>query len=309
MNAYQQAAHQVHDFGFNVTAIKGGTKRPGHAWECWQSARQTLNDVNALPWYGASGLGVISGVGGLRIFDFDDCPEPGPAVRVLNAMGLDSSYPWFWPSGSGKGWGIAVRCDGELPAGVLSSNGKGPGVYKAPGVGFDHLELRWRDCQTVLPPSQHPEGPGYQWRNGAPGEPPAVVTPEQVLRAFLAVTRREPADQAPAEPHTAAAEPGEAEERAGDLYARTHSWRDILEPLGWKYVATHGKRVLWTRPGKDPKDGWSAATGGDFDGLWVWSEAGDVAPFTPGVRYSRYAAYALLYHGGDYTAAARAIYA
>ena len=59
---------------------------------------------------------------------------------------------------------------------MLSTNGKGPGVFSAPGSGFDHLELRWRECQTVLPPSKHPTGPGYKWLNGEPTEPPATMT-------------------------------------------------------------------------------------------------------------------------------------
>ena len=63
-------------------------------------------------------------------------------------------------------------------------------MFSAPGSGFDHLELRWRECQTVLPPSKHPTGPGYQWMNGQPTEPPATVTAARILAAFQAVTER-----------------------------------------------------------------------------------------------------------------------
>jgi hypothetical protein len=61
-------------------------------------------------------------------------------------------------------------------------------VYKAAGIGFDHLELRWERCQSLLPPSTHPEGPGYVWVNGEPTEPPTTVTPWAIIGAFQAVT-------------------------------------------------------------------------------------------------------------------------
>lgn len=311
MNQYQRAAHHLHDLGCNVTAIKVREKRPAHPWERWQTAQQALDDVNALPWRDAGGVGVISGVGGLRVFDFDDCPDIAPAASVLTELGLPTTYPWLCRSGSGNGWSITVRCDDELPAGVLSTNGKGPGVYKAPGQGFDHLELRWKECQTVLPPSLHPTGPGYRWYNVEPTEPPARVTAQQIVDAFLAVTIRESSVPIPAEPPQRTYSPkangyGPETERAGDEYARTHSWADILGPHGWRFHHSNGTASYWTRPGKDLKEGLSAATGGDYDVLWVWST--NAHPFEPGTSYSKWGAYALLEHGGDFRAAARHIY-
>ncbi len=53
----------------------------------------------------------------------------------------------------------------------------------------------------------------------------------------------------------------------------------------------------------------SAATGGDYDPpvLWVWSTNG--APFRPEETYTKWGAYTLLEHGGDFTAAAAQVYA
>ncbi len=132
MNEFQQAAHRLHDLGFNVTAIKAGEKRPGHPWETWQTTPQTLDDVNGFPWLRAGGVGVLSGVGDIRIYDFDDCADLAPAAAMLQALGLSTAYSWFWRSGSGNGWGVAVRCEDDTP--VLDelshrTNGKGPGVF------------------------------------------------------------------------------------------------------------------------------------------------------------------------------------
>ena len=190
MNQYQTSAHRLNRLGFNVTAIREGAKAPAHKWECWQDTRQTVDDVNGFPWLGAGGIGAIMGIGGLHVFDFDKCPDYGPVATVLQGLGLADSYPWLWRSGSGNGYGVAVLCFEDLPSGVLSTNGKGPGVFSAPGIGFDHLELRWQECQTLLPPSKHPSGPGYAWLNKQPDEPPATVAVSQILAAFSAVTVR-----------------------------------------------------------------------------------------------------------------------
>jgi KaiC/GvpD/RAD55 family RecA-like ATPase len=47
---------------------------------------------------------------------------------------------------------------------------------------WHHLELRWANTQTVLPPT-----PGYQWRGKAPTEAPAEVPIHRVLAAFFAL--------------------------------------------------------------------------------------------------------------------------
>ena len=170
-------------------------------------------------------------MGGLRVFDFDECGDFGPPASVLRALGLADSYPWLYRSGSGNGWGLAVLCSEAIPAGVLSTNGDGPGVFEAKGNGFDHLELRWRDCQNVLPPSKHPTGPGYQWQNGAPATPPAAVTAAQIVAAFQAVTLRPQPAPAPSRAAPVTRSPGNAHNANGDYLtaktclARLASWR------------------------------------------------------------------------------------
>ena len=41
---------QLHDWGAAVTAIREGTKQPGHSWKRWQRERQTLSELDGLPW-------------------------------------------------------------------------------------------------------------------------------------------------------------------------------------------------------------------------------------------------------------------
>jgi hypothetical protein len=94
--------------------------------------------------------------------------------------------------------------------------------------------------------------------------------------------------------------------RPGDDFNCRASWKDIIEPRGWQQCGGSGKEIYWRRPGK--KIGWSATTGhcsnrtsGDL--LYVFSS--NAEPFEPSRAYSKFAAYALLKHKGNFKAAAR----
>lgn len=90
----------------------------------------------------------------------------------------------------------------------------------------------------------------------------------------------------------------------GDDYEAKTSWAQILEPHGWKPAFTRGQETFWSRPGK--QHGISASTGHatDRDRLYVWSSSTD---FDTEVPYTKFAAYAVLNHDGDYTRAAKAL--
>jgi putative DNA primase/helicase len=93
-------------------------------------------------------------------------------------------------------------------------------------------------------------------------------------------------------------------ERPGDRYNRRASWAEVLEPHGWKKLTIRGGESYWQRPGKQGP-GVSATTnyqGSDL--LYVFSTS---TVFEAGRAYSKFAAYAILEHGGDFRAAARAL--
>jgi putative DNA primase/helicase len=95
--------------------------------------------------------------------------------------------------------------------------------------------------------------------------------------------------------------PAEAYNRDGP------DWSELLCPHGWRLVRTAGGVRYWRRPGKD-LGGWSATTGHCRSGdggelLHVFTSNG--GPFEQGRSYSKFNAYVLLNHGGDYEKAAR----
>lgn len=88
--------------------------------------------------------------------------------------------------------------------------------------------------------------------------------------------------------------------RPGDEYNAKTDWADILAPLGWTHVYTRGDESYLRRPGKN--DGTSATLRHSTGKLYVFSDATE---FEPNKAYSKFEAYTLLNHGGDYSAAAR----
>lgn len=89
----------------------------------------------------------------------------------------------------------------------------------------------------------------------------------------------------------------------GDDYENKTSWADILIPAGWTYMFHRGATMYWRRPGKDRGEH-SATTGHDplRDRLYVFSGSTE---FTPNGPYTKFAAYAVLHHGGNFGNAAR----
>ena len=96
--------------------------------------------------------------------------------------------------------------------------------------------------------------------------------------------------------------PGEALTPGADFAART-SWSQILTPQGATYMYSRGRTDYWRRPGKD-SGGHSGTTGraADEDRLYVFS--GEWSPFQPNQAYNKFAAFAMIHHGGDFSAAA-----
>jgi hypothetical protein len=94
----------------------------------------------------------------------------------------------------------------------------------------------------------------------------------------------------------------------GNLLNSLGTWSEILEPAGWKFAYKAGDVEHWTRPGKD---GGTSATIGfchtAHAGSKLYVFTSNAPPFEPGQTYSRFAAFALLHHGGDYRAAAAAL--
>jgi hypothetical protein len=92
-----------------------------------------------------------------------------------------------------------------------------------------------------------------------------------------------------------------ASDKPGDQFNEKAQWQEIL--VGWKIVYSANGVTYWRRPGKDI--GISATTGrNDGDNLFVFTTSTSFEAEKP---YSKFAAFAHLNHGGDFSAAAKAL--
>ena len=73
-------------------------------------------------------------------------------------------------------------------------------------------------------------------------------------------------------------------------------------PVGWTKGYTANGTTVWTRPGKSSTLGYSATTKAETGNLYVFTTS---TTFEAEKPYSKFAAYAHLHHGDDFSAAAR----
>jgi hypothetical protein len=153
---------------------------------------------------------------------------------------------------------------------------------------------------AILAPSHgptHPSGRPYVRLSGGFHRIAAVTAEEHADLVTLARTFDAMLRPQRGEPTTA----HRSGDRPGDDFNRRASWPEILEPAGWQHVHDCGDGGYWCRPGKT--HGVSASTNlGGHDRLYVFTSS---TPFEPETSYTKFAAYAVLHHGGDFAEAAR----
>jgi hypothetical protein len=143
--------------------------------------------------------------------------------------------------------------------------------------------------------------PGYAMLQGELTAIPAVSPDERglMIRAAEALDERPAAaDRGLHPPPPADPFPG----RPGDDFNRRGDVRGVLARRGWTRVGARGPNEWWRRPGK--RAGISA-TLRNCDGVEVFFPFTTSTAFTAGRGYSPYQVYAVLDHGGDFSAAAR----
>jgi hypothetical protein len=178
------------------------------------------------------------------------------------------------------------------------------------------------DCDTVIErlgcrliyvpggdPAAHPSGKPYEYVRGHLCDVQTLSPDEHA--SLLHAARSFDAYVPPPKPRHDKVLNGEGRSFAvggwtpGDDFNQRAAWEDILEPHGWTWCRTQGEVELWARPGKACRDGHSATTDYHEGLFYVFSSNCD--PFEAGTGYSKFAAYTLLNHDGDYSAAAQAL--
>lgn len=274
--------------GLSVLPVNPGVKVPDAKWKDWQSSIMALEDVESL--FNGKEIGIICGQvsGGLECLDFDE-PEAFDEWKSYvedHDMGelLTSCYIQKTPSG---GWHVVYRAD------KVQGNTK---LAQAVIGRKARIETRGEGGYFKCYPSK-----GYQAKNRNLYDLPKL-TPEQQSYFW---TFAKFCCKAIKQKECGLATPGSDPDSPGNDFVKRESWDNILIPHGWTKAHTKGDITYWVRPGKKKKDGISASTGYKGDYLYVFSTS---TQFDSERAYNKFAVYAFLNHGGNFTEAARTLH-
>jgi putative DNA primase/helicase len=325
------------DAGLSCIPVRAdGSKAPAVAWSEFQQHRPTIGQADS--WSKQyQGVALVCGKasGNLEVVDVDEPTLARPLIDAIKAQdpGLLSKLcfvrtPRRNESGQ-SGCHLLYRCETAVsgnaklamsePEPVVDSEGT-PVIDPTTGEQRTAprclIETRGEGGYVLTvgcAPQCHPSGNQYEHAYGPPLTELAILTTAEratihnAARLFdrsIGETHQEP------RPH--------GYERRGDSpgdeFNARATWAEILEPHRWVCVGESGGIKRWRRPGKTT--GYSASTGvlskQGRELLVVFST--NAAPFEgvgqngrPGVSYSKFAAYALLNHRGDFEAAAKAL--
>lgn len=306
-------ALQARASGVSVVPMRtDGSKQPAlYQWHTYQQRHATLQELECWFHDGQPGLAFITGAisGNLEALDFD-CRETFESWlrqvcrdQALSALWERVSWGYMEATPSG-GRHILYRCDQIEGNQKLACRRERDGWKTL-------IETRGEGGLLIVAPSRgnvHPSRRSYTLLRGSVLSIQTILASERAslfsaLRAF---------DERPSSHTTVPGEKPQRQgtgtvhgQRPGDLFNQRACWEEILLPHGWKLVRTVGEAGYWKRPGKqDP--GISATTnyqGADL--LYVFSTS---TLFEAERGYTKFHAYALLEHHGDFSAAARDLY-
>ncbi|HXH58451.1 bifunctional DNA primase/polymerase [Iamia sp.] len=319
--AVAAAAAAAHQAGLCVIpAAADGTKAPspgGRSWRAYQSERATPDQLAR--WFrpdgGYPGMGLVCGQvsGGLELLELEGAAVDAGLLDQLQHLAqranlgelLDRVTAGYTEVTPGGGLHFLYRVTGAPVPGNTKLASRAGDID---GTLTTLIETRGEGGFVIVAPSggtTHPTG--GEWRLTAGGVATiATITADehqalhQLCRALDATPQ--PAPRAPAGPrHLRSVD--SVGDRPGDRYEAQTSWSEVLEPHEWVHVFTSAAGVgHWRRPGKGT--GISATTNSTgADTLKVHTTS---TMFSTDGTYSRFGAMALLDHGGDHQAAARA---
>ena len=309
MNPIHATALAFAEAGVSVVpASMNGTKAPIGTWKQYQLHPASREQIDL--WFSgsATGLGIITGKvsGNLEMVELEG--------RAVSEGCLDQIRELAGSSGLQEIWQIISNGYVEAtPSGGIHflwriADEPVPGNLKLaqrPGEGDSLLvysETRGEGGFCITAPSHglvHPSGQPWQLLRGSPAEIPMLSWDERnaIVDLFRSI------DQSPKREileKSLINKVATDEDLPGDDFNERGEWKDILK--GWKVVYQANGVTYWRRPGKDI--GISASTGHVGDNLYVFTTS---TSFESQRSYSKFGAFAHLYHQDDFREAAKAL--
>ena len=303
-------------------AAKDG--KPATGWTHRKHAAVTEDELAEIYSTARSGVGLVCGAvsGGLELLEWEGRAVEGGVLDdfmvAANAAGLGdlfdrvaAGYSERSPSG---GVHILYRC----PKPRTTKLARRPATAAELALEPDDkvkvlIETKGEGGYVIVAPTNgrvHPDGGAWELVLG--GFDTIVTVTAEEHDELLALARTFDEMPVQEQPHQReSARTGAGGLRPGDDFNLRADWaNDVIGPHGWTFVFSRGSTSYWRRPGKSR--GWSATTNHTGnDTLIVFSSN---TPFEswegddrPAPSYSKFTAYAVLNHRGDFEAAARAL--
>jgi len=327
-----QHAKRIAGAGISVVPIRtDGSKRPSApAWKQFQDRIPTEAEIEHL--FGGQGIATICGAvsGNLEVIDVDAPELVEPFERLLKDLApglLENLNQVATPRNNHGGRQYRYRKAGPVAGNTKLAQSEPRPQFNpdgTPQIDQRTGEQRWAPVTLIetrgeggyalapgSPPTCHETGLPYKHIGGPDLTDLRVISDDDHSLIWRAA---QSFNQLVDESNDVPSEPTEGGGLSpGTDYCERTDWADILTPAGWTVAHASGGTTYWRRPGKS-KD-WSATTGlrskNGNELFCVFSS--NAHPFegpsgnSPCSTYTKFAAYAILNHGGDFTAAAKAL--
>lgn len=316
------SALRYRDAGLSVLPIsKDGSKKPDvPTWEPYQKKLAMEEEIRNWYYDPELGVGIACGSvsGNLFVMDFEFLDFYMEWQHIVEELlpGLLAKLPTvLTPGKSDSMRGIHVYIRGQEPVkgGKLAMLTKEEAKSRTGDEGSKTaIEIRGEGNYVLAPgcPAHcHPSGRLYELEHALDVTETPTLTQEEVA-VLIESARVLNRDIAPKQIYRATAGMQYKGTRPGADYNQRATWNQVLGHHGWNLFRESRGVQFWTRPGKTT--GISATSGhcsteqsGDL--LYVFSSNAD--PFEPEKAYSKFSAFALLEHAGDFKTAAKVLHA
>lgn len=323
MTTTEAAARAYLLAGLSVIPVRtDGTKAPAEAgWRQFAERRATADEVGA--WFGPGarhqyGIGIVGGAasGNLAVLDFETDDAYTRWLKALPKEAEQRTRRCPLARTGGGGAHLYARLPELVPGTVLARRMCGTEAKTL-------IEIRANGQQVVAPGSPaecHKTGKLYEWLRESwtvAGTTWAEVPLEIWLQwCFTAeelndVPRVAPSEEARTVPPAARGR-AEGDIRPGDDFNVRGTWAEtgLFDSWVW-HRELEQDRGFVRRPGKRKDEGLSGTVGmvtakqGGHALFYCFTSNG--APFDVNAAYSKFRTYAMLKHGGDWSAATRAL--
>jgi len=181
---YAMEYNQLH--GFNVLPLINTV--PQVEWVQWQNNVMDPAEICAFNWQSINGIGAVSGIYKLRCLNFDNVTNASIIKEFQISLGLPSDYKWTVISGTGREYQIWFCCDEDPIISDFFDGEKPFYSYMLKENKCDSIELRWEQCQTILPPSCDASGKKYKFlfsgSSDMPEKSPSKISTEKLCNAL-----------------------------------------------------------------------------------------------------------------------------